>query len=161
MLKRWKCIMRVNNLVDKCYKHGRGELLNIPNSGLIPSQISISNVTSRPLLSKPRSSKQPNAPECSVVSKLLLKRGVSGKVSKNHDEKPLYLRERRSFVGGIYYSVTESDDDDGKEGSDYELEADLHDMIEKLYLNLCGSGISVAPIKAGFAARVGRRKAGT
>ncbi|WMV36042.1 hypothetical protein MTR67_029427 [Solanum verrucosum] len=105
----------LNNLVDKCYNHGRGELLNnIPNSGLIPSQISISNVSSRPLLSKPSSSKQPNAPERSVVSKQL-KRGVSEK----------------KFTMLSYHSDAESDDDDGKEGSD-ELEADLRDMIETL-----------------------------
>ncbi|KAK4720108.1 hypothetical protein R3W88_018446 [Solanum pinnatisectum] len=119
----------LNNLVDKCYNHGRGELLNnIPNSGLIPSQISISNVSSQLLLSKLRSSKEPNAPDCSVVSKQL-KRGVSEKESKYFNK---FIKKKRKLV---YHSVTESDDDDGKEGSD-ELEADLRDMIEKLYIQM-------------------------
>ncbi|KAG5603140.1 hypothetical protein H5410_034510 [Solanum commersonii] len=72
----------LNNLVD----HGRGELIlnNIPNSGLIPSQISISNVSSRrPLLSQLRSSKQPNAPQCSVVSKQLSEKRQCRKKKKS------------------------------------------------------------------------------
>ncbi|KAH0659850.1 hypothetical protein KY289_028598 [Solanum tuberosum] len=95
----------LNKLVDKCcaYNHGRGELLNnIPNSG---RDISISNVSSsiresRPLLSKLLSSKQPNAPKCSVVSKHL-KQSLSSIQSKKNKRPAIRGRIGRKLGLGV------------------------------------------------------------
>ncbi|XP_049343471.1 protein NETWORKED 4B-like [Solanum verrucosum] len=160
------------NLVDKCYRihcllaerynHETGELLNsIPNSGLISSQ-GASNVSSGkislPLLSKLHSSKQSNAHVSSVGSRQL-KRGVSsignnnhfrGQISKNPAIRMMVLaltnkpvRDSSSSNFSNYYSDTQSDggDDDDEEE---ELEAELRDMIVKLYIQLEGDRVDKA-----------------
>ncbi|KAH0659849.1 hypothetical protein KY289_028597 [Solanum tuberosum] len=140
------------NLVDKCYRihcllaerynHETGELLNnIPNSGLISSQGSSGKI-SLPLLSKPHSSKQSNAPVSSVGSRQL-KRGVSsiGNNIRHTRKMARHIPGRNSSSSNYssnYYSVTQS------VGEEEELEAELHYMIVKLYIQLEGDRVDKA-----------------
>ncbi|KAH0667262.1 protein NETWORKED 4B-like [Solanum tuberosum] len=181
----YKCY-RIHRSLAKRHNHATGEpLINIPNLDVIPSQgsdIIISNVSSgkssaiqsRPLLSKSPSSKQINAPECSVSKQL--KRRVSVKspnVPKAYPCTYFEVLERPKEPEGpkeperpTCYSVKEperpkkpgylkcyvesqSDDDDDyddddeelqHEGTD-ELEAELCDMIEKLYIQMEGDRV--------------------
>lgn len=138
------------NLVVKCYKiycslaerhnDGATELLNyIPNSDLIPSQSNVTSFKTSALpLSKFPSSKQPNHHEYKGSKQL--KRGVSDKGINHH------IKGKISKIPTVMYkcklaefvqdSDTQSDND--YEGSDDELEAELRDMIEKLYKELEG-----------------------
>ncbi|KAH0663485.1 hypothetical protein KY284_028416 [Solanum tuberosum] len=143
------------NLVDKCYRihcllaerYNHELLNNIPNSGLISSQ-GTSNVSSGkislPLLSKPHSSKQSNDPVSSVGSRQL-KRGVSS-IGNNIRRIRMMVRlkpgrDSSSSNFSNYYSDTQSVGDGGEEE---ELEAELHDMIVKLYIQLEGDRVDKA-----------------